>query len=484
MLLRNALRLASSDHPKPIIALTGAGGKSTLLFRLGAELAAAGQQVLLTATTKLWSQQVDRAPFALIAADPQVLAGELPTSLRGYRQVLAAAGPAAEPGKVRGLAPEVVCRLAALPDVDAVVVEADGSRERPLKAPASHEPVVPACATQVIVVAGMAAVGQPLDERAVHRPELAAALSGLSPGDPLTEPAIARLLAHPQGGLKGVPDGAQVALFLNLAADEAQLPAEADARLAAARQIARLVLHSDRPTRFGAVLIGSARASEPVDEVHGRVAGVVLAAGRAARFGGNTPKQLLPWGEGNTLVGRVVETALSAATLDEVLVVTGYQADAVAAALANRPARCVFNPQWQSGQSSSVQAALAALAPDTAAVVFLLADQPDVTAEAIDALVQAHRRSLAPIVAPIYADGQRGNPVLFDCSTFVELRTLRGDAGGRSLIAHYGAAVQKMPIDQPRPMGIETWEDYQARRKRFEASGNLGNSTGAGPQES
>jgi molybdenum cofactor cytidylyltransferase len=493
MLLRTTLRLSSPDYAKPIIALTGAGGKSTLLFRLGAELTAAGRQVLLTTTTRLWTRQVDQAPFALIAADPQVLAGELPTSLRGYRQVLAAAGPAAEPDKLAGLPPEVVCHLAALPDVGAVVVEADGSRERPLKAPAAHEPVVPPCATHVIVVAGMAAVGQPLDERSVHRPEIVAKLTGLRPSDLLTAEAAARLLIHPQGGLKGVPAGARVALYLNLAVDDASTAAEI--RLAAARHIAYLVLHQPAETRFlttsaeklanvldravkpgnserrnpvsltrySAVLLGSARASEPVKEVHGRVVGVVLAAGQGTRLGGDIPKQLLPWGQGNTLVGHAVATALAASALSAVLVVTGYQADVVTAALADQPARCVFNPQWQCGQSSSVQAALAALAPDTAAVIFLLADQPDVTAEVIDALVETHRHSLAPIVAPIYADGQRGNPVLFDRSTFAELLTLRGDTGGRPLIERYGAAVQRVLIDQPQPTGIETWEDYQRR---------------------
>ena len=144
------------------------------------------------------------------------------------------------------------------------------------------------------------------------------------------------------------------------------------------------------------------------------------------------------------------------------LVVTGYQGEAVAAALADQPLRIVDNPDWAAGQSGSVRTAVAALPPDVDAVLFLLADQPDVAASTIDALVEAHRRSLAPVVAPIYHGGKRGNPVLFDRATFAELAALTGDAGGRALLDSYGDRVQFVPIDQPQPQGIETWDDYHS----------------------
>lgn len=462
MLLSASLRLRQVFVARPVIAFTGAGGKSTLMFQLGRELAASGQHVLLTATTRLWARQIDLAPFALISGDPQVLAQELPISLAGYRQVLALSGPAGEPDKLAGLAPEMICRLAALEDVDAVVVEADGSRERPLKAPAAHEPLVPTCTTHAVTVAGMAALGQPAAEPWVHRPELAAALAGLQPGAPLTAAAMARLLTHPDGGRKGHPPHAQSFLYLNLALGPGATLDEADRRLAAARQVAALALAQPG---YQAVLVGSAASASPVQEAHTRAAAIVLAAGQASRFvGAAQPKQLLPWGQDNTLVGHVVDIALSAKTLHEVVVVTGYQAGQVAAALRQRPARCAVNERWQAGQSSSIQAGLAALAPNISAALFLLADQPDVQPSTIDALVQSHRETLAPIVAPLYQGGQRGNPVLFDRSLFDELHTLLGDVGGRALIERHGQAVQFVSIDQPQPHGIETPADYERRQ--------------------
>lgn len=455
-----ALRLLEAPF-KPVIALTGAGGKSTLLFRLGAELAAAGQQTVLTTTTRLWAAQVDRAPFTILSASPHVLEQELPISLRGYRQVLVAQGPAAEPGKVQGLSPDLVCRLAALADVDAVVVEADGSRERPLKAPAGHEPVVPSCATHVLLVAGMGAVGQPLTRDSVHRPEQAAHLAGLTVGETLSVEAMARLLCHPQGGLKGVPHGSQAFLYLNLGVDTTT-PAEVSAqRLAAGRQLARLAL---QPPGFQAVLLGKAQSDQPVDEVHGRVTGIVLAAGKANRLAGHTPKQLLPWGGSRTLVGHVVDLALAAPDLSDVVVVTGYEDAAVAAAVEDRTVRFAANPHWAEGQSSSVRTGLAALGPGTAAAVFLLADQPHVSPAVIDALIGVHRQTLAPVVVPVYRGGRRGNPVLFDRTVFPELMALSGDVGGRVVIQRLGKAVHKLPVDDDQPMGIETWKDYRRHR--------------------
>jgi molybdenum cofactor cytidylyltransferase len=464
MNLHHALRLDETDG-KPVVALVGAGGKSSLLFRLGDELAAAGRPTLLTATTRMWASQVDCVPFSLITSSEAALAFELPTSLRGYGQALAMAGPAGELGKLAGLTPETICRVAALDEVGVVVVEADGSRERPLKAPAVHEPAVPACATHVVTVAGVAAVGQPLNDATVHRPEIAAALIGMHRGDILTAEAVAALLVHPQGARKGCPPGAVTSLYLNLALDDALDNAETQRRLAAARRIASIVLANPAPA-YRSVLIGSAQAADPVSEVHGRVAAVVLAAGGSRRLDSDLPKQVLPWQPGDTLVGRAVDIALEAVTIGQVVVVTGHRAQQVQAALAGRPMRTVFNPHWQAGQSSSVVAGLRALAPDSSAVVFILADQPGILPATVDQLVMRHRRTLAPIVAPVYRGGQRGNPVLFDRRSWPELLALQGDTGGRVLLNRHGQQVEQVVVDQPLPRGIETMDDYRTMGHR------------------
>lgn len=481
MLLTSVLGLAG-NAVKPVVALTGAGGKSTLLFQLGAELAGSGRQVLLTTTTRFWARQVNQAPFSLISEDADLLLKELPISLRGYKQVLAVSGRMPD-GKVRGLSPDALCRLAMLPDVEAVVVEADGSRERPLKAPAAHEPAVPPCATHVVSVASLAALGKPLNDDWVHRAGLASQLAELAMGQPLTPEAITRLLLHPQGGPKGRPEEAEGFLYLNLCQAPGVPAAEMAGRLEAARRIAQAALLSPpvqsggispeaflqgpQRTTYRSVFMGSAGASSPVDEVYGRVAGIVLAAGSSRRFGSDHVKQTLPWAQSNTLVGHVVDTALAAKTLQQVTVVVGHEANKVGQAIGDRQVHVVINRDWDAGQSSSVQAGLRraqASMPTLSAVVFLLSDQPDVSAKTIDSLVEAHRRTQAPIVAPVYRGGVRGNPVLFDHRVFDDLCALEGDVGGRPLLERYRDTVQYVIIDLPQPRGIETWEDYLGRQ--------------------
>jgi molybdenum cofactor cytidylyltransferase len=430
MNLSRALRIQHKD----VVALTGGGGKTTLMFRLADELIAAGQHVVTTMTTKIFVSQMARAPLCL-AVEPHgehALLAQLPEALPEHGHVLVTGGTVVEEDKAAGVTPEFVDRLAAHPAVDAVIVEADGSRRRPFKAPAAHEPVIPARATIVVPVVGLDVVGRPLTADAVHRPELVAALvdattTGAALGDPVTPELIAAVLAHPAGGAKGVPPAARLIPFLNKAEDAAAL--------AAARRIARRLLA--HPI-VDSVIIGAAEAADPVREVWGRVAAVVLAAGQGRRFG--ALKQILPW-RGVPLVAHVADQALACPDIARVIVTVGAGAERVRDALAARDVICAAVPDWAAGQSCSVQAGLRAAGfvvsaqPNGAvsAVLFLLADQPGVSPDLLSALIERHRATLAPVVAPRYRE-QRGNPVLFDRVTFGEFARLSGDIGARPII--------------------------------------------------
>ena len=165
-----------------VTAVTGGGGKTTLLRTLGEALAARGSRVLLCASTKLF-------PFQGLEnlVDPQEEA--LGAALEARRLVCAGAPV---PGTGKLTAPGLpMARLAAL--ADCVLAEADGSAGRPLKAHAAHEPVVPREANQIIQVVGASGFGRPVRE-AVHRPERFCALTGLEPEDPVTPEALAEVL--------------------------------------------------------------------------------------------------------------------------------------------------------------------------------------------------------------------------------------------------------------------------------------------------
>jgi len=189
------------------------------------------------------------------------------------------------------------------------------------------------------------------------------------------------------------------------------------------------------------------------------MAGVVLAGGSASRFG--QPKQTLAW-RGHALVWHAAQAALSAG-LRPVVVVTGYAAGEMQAALEELDVEIIHNPDWNAGQSRSLISGLRGLKAQGGAhigsAVFLLADQPLVSTALLQSLVETHAATLAPIVAPL-VQGQRGNPVLFDRETFPDILALSGDVGGRALFNRY--PVCWLPWQDARVLfDIDTPQDYQ-----------------------
>jgi molybdenum cofactor cytidylyltransferase len=433
------------------LAFSGAGGKTTALFRLGreflkrsAEGSAASRTVFLAATTHMAIDQLQMADRSIVVTEGEPI--DLPPE-RWSDGLLLFTGPPGQDGRTSGLTPAQMDRLfahakqAGFP----ILIEADGSRQRPLKAPAAHEPAIPDCVDCVVVVAGLSGLGKPLTSEWVHRPERFSELAGISVGESVTAEALVRVLCHPSGGLQGIPEGARRIMLLNQA-DSAELQA-------AAQKMAAEILHA-----YLAVVIASLASSGPsgIYAVHEPAAGVILAGGAASRFG--QPKQTLPW-HGQALVWHAAQTALHAG-LSPVVVVTGHAADQVRAALTGLPVEFAYNPDWAAGQSASVICGLRQLPAQVGSAVFLLADQPLVPAGLVRGLVETHAASCSPIVASL-VQGQRANPVLFDRCTFPDLLLLTGDVGGRALFNRY--PVSWLPWNDSSVLfDVDTQEDYQA----------------------
>ncbi len=345
MKLSTAFRLSSGSR----IALVGAGGKTTALFTLARELTPA----LVAASTHLGEAQAALADRHIIWPDDEPLPDIEPVLGQG---VTLLTGPLeASTGRLQGLNPaqlEKVEALAGYHDL-LLLIEADGSRMRPVKAPAAHEPAIPPFVDTVVVVAGLSAIGKPLTDEWVHRSEIFAALAGLAPGGIITPEGLARLLVHPEGGLKHIPAKARRLALLNQA-DTTELQA-AGQRIAGhllsafhAVVVARLKVEgfqvessspNDHPPTFN-------RQSPTFNlqpSTFESIAGIVLAAGGSARFG--QPKQLLDW-QGEPFVRRVAHTALQAG-LSPVVVVTGSDAERVGAALDGLDIRIAYNPDWE-----------------------------------------------------------------------------------------------------------------------------------------
>jgi probable selenium-dependent hydroxylase accessory protein YqeC len=206
-----------------VIALVGAGGKTSALFGLAGELAGGCPSgALMTTTTHLFDPRLEPGrPYDELVLDPSLGAPGGPEPWDpgprpgpGRRVLLAARALPGE-GKLQGVHPSRVAGLRRAWDY--VLVEADGARRLPVKAPAEHEPVVPPGADLVLGLVGLACLGRPMDERTVHRPGLFAEATGCAPGEPIGPEHIAALTRSPLGLFKGAPAGAARVLVLNQA---------------------------------------------------------------------------------------------------------------------------------------------------------------------------------------------------------------------------------------------------------------------------
>ena len=201
-----AQRLRLRD--RELVSIVGAGGKSSLLRTLGGELAVT-RPVVLTTTTKMGTDQVSDP--AVWSEDPDVISAELSEAQRQGRPLFVANQRIGE--KVVGLDEHTVDDLFQSGIADAIVVEADGARRRLIKAPATHEPVIPTLTTTVVVVASARALGRPVSS-ASHRPDRFAELAGIGVEDPIGVDDAVRVLLHVDGGRKGLPPHARLAYVI------------------------------------------------------------------------------------------------------------------------------------------------------------------------------------------------------------------------------------------------------------------------------
>jgi probable selenium-dependent hydroxylase accessory protein YqeC len=198
-------------HSAGVVALVGAGGKTSLMYALAHEIQGRGQTVITTTTTKIRPPNPEQSP-CLILTDQDPGRDQLRALLKQWGHVTLA-GSVLSMDKLQGVSAEIVGLCSKL--ARWVLVEADGASGKPIKAPEQWEPVVPSLATLVVPVVGLDCVSQPATEDTVFRLERFLDVTGSIRGDVITPRMIADLLCHSRGALKGVPESAEVLPFLN-----------------------------------------------------------------------------------------------------------------------------------------------------------------------------------------------------------------------------------------------------------------------------
>jgi molybdenum cofactor cytidylyltransferase len=181
------------------------------------------------------------------------------------------------------------------------------------------------------------------------------------------------------------------------------------------------------------------------------IAALILAAGSASRFRAGQAQaktKLVQDFRGWPMVRHAALAAIRSRARP-VIVVTGFEASDVRAALAGLDLEFVDNAAFASGLSSSLKRGIAALGPQCRGAVILLADMPQVGATLIDRLIEGFDATPdVDAVVPVWA-GQRGNPVLLGRRIFAAIDTLEGDQGARRLLAQPSLEILEIPSDDP-----------------------------------
>jgi probable selenium-dependent hydroxylase accessory protein YqeC len=242
---------------REMVSLVGAGGKTTLMFRLAKELFLSGKKVVTTTTTKILEPLPGETGSLFIDLDEAKIKDFVWRHLDQYHHVTIALERLGS-GKLRGVSPNLLDALWSSDEVDTIIIEADGAAGRPVKAPRENEPVIPVSTTLVVAILGVDGMEMELNEDHVFQPARVSSLTGIPIGERLTDEAMAILMTHPEGIFKGTPTSSRVVAFLN--------KVDVTDGLAKARRIARKILDKKHP-QIERIVLAQLKNEPPVAEV-------------------------------------------------------------------------------------------------------------------------------------------------------------------------------------------------------------------------
>jgi len=364
-----------------VISVTGAGGKTSLIFAWAHELAAEGKNVIVTTTTHM-QQPSDRETEGIT-----FIAEEDPD----------------KPGKLKGPDPASIEKLKESADV--VLIEADGARRRPFKWPAPWEPVIPDCTDITVCVVGLTALGCRTEDVIFRADRLPDNLKR----DTVDVNLIHAMVSSREGGQKGVRGEFRV--FMNQVDDDID-------RLAAAYRLQQI---------FAVLGIQSAWGSLR-SRNDAKVAVILEAAGNSSRFGSN--KLLHTMDDGRPMISGILEAVRPLEVYKKILV-TQYEEIASLAPDFD----VIINDRPDLGISRSMQLGIEA-AGDADAYMFCVCDQPYLKTDTMARMIEEYKKGTAAIVSLSW-EGAMCNPKIFSSDCKDELMALSGDTGGRQIISDH-----------------------------------------------
>lgn len=414
-MLSDFLKVTKGD----VISFVGAGGKTSLMLSLAAELSSR-YRVIVTTTTKMATNEIP-SNWKKLVFKHNYNYGILKKNMKTHGIVFVYC--CSENGRLIGITPGIVKYLQKWFDI--VLVEADGSRRLPLKIPKMHEPVIPDCSTKVVTIFGFDGLDRSADPSTCYNFEgMKEKIHGFVDGKIVTPNLLRRIFL--EGGYLQKSIGKQLFVVINKA-DLNPIRAEIFAR-----------------KMYAPVLSGIATSSvaegwlRKIDNSERLVAGVILAAGLGKRFGGRKMAHLV---DGKLMLECVLNNT-KIPGLDKRILVISKDSEIFLKKIKKSSLRgfdIVKNPTPESGMSSSIKLGLRKASSSfcSAAMIFH-GDMPFVTHRLVKRVIKAYRNSCAYVCRPIY-NNIPGHPVIIDCELFSQIQKLKGDTGPKRILARYAS---------------------------------------------
>ncbi len=182
-------------NKRSLISFVGGGGKTTTIFELADELIKANKKVLISTTTKVFNPEKGQYDHYFLQ--------DIDEDFTPLGATITILGKSVIDGKLEGLSPENIDQILDRKIFDFILIEADGSKRKPIKAPAFHEPIIPRRTTLTLGIIGLDCLNKPMDGNTVHRPELLKKLPGNEKIKIINEDVIVNLVLAKDGIFKG-----------------------------------------------------------------------------------------------------------------------------------------------------------------------------------------------------------------------------------------------------------------------------------------
>lgn len=421
-----------------MISFVGGGGKTSHMLHLSKELKEFGN-VLITTTTKILLP--DKKDY-----DNLVILEE--ENLKVSSGVTLLAQSINPDGKIFGVDKELLDNLYKEKIFQFILVEADGAKEKPLKAPNETEPIIPDNTDINIGIIGVDALDRRVEE-VCFREELFKDITGKDKTDLVDKDAIIDILSHKKGIFKDTPEECRRFFILSKCDDVTSREK--------AKNILKYLLGIDSISR----LFFSSIHENFIKRVYANVTGIIMASGLSRRMGSN--KLLLKLKERTIIENVVRESVLSC--LKDVIVV--YNKNDVREKIESYNTKCVYNKNPEVGQSEAIKVGLEKInEQDINGIMFIVGDQPLISSNLINKLLIEFSENNEYIVIPMY-DGKNGSPVIFPANLINKLKSLKGDTGGKEVIKAYSKIKKVCIEDKIQGFDIDTREDYEFLRKHL-----------------